>query len=53
VNIPYRQVTTPEEVVYEEKKCVELGWQYRQLATGHDAPIIAINELTKLLLEFI
>jgi hypothetical protein len=47
VNIPYRQVTAPKDVVNEEKKCVELGWQYRQLATGHYALIIAPNELTK------
>ena len=44
---------SPEEVVNEEKNCVESGWQYRQLATGHDAMITAPSELTELLLEFI
>lgn len=40
-----------EEIVKEEKKCLEAGWQYCQLATGHDAMITAPEELSKLLLD--
>jgi hypothetical protein len=40
-----------EEIVNEEKKCLEAGWQYRQLATGHDAMITAPKELSALLLD--
>jgi len=29
----------------------ELGWQYRELATGHDAMIITPRNLAELLLE--
>jgi pimeloyl-ACP methyl ester carboxylesterase len=42
-----------EEIVDEEKKCLEAGWGYRQLATGHDAMITAPTELTRLLFEII
>lgn len=44
---------SPEEIVHAEKGCLESGWQYRQLATGHDAMITAPNELTELLFKLI
>lgn len=44
---------SPEEMATEEKDCVQKGWHYRQLLTGHDAMITAPEELTGLLLEFI
>lgn len=40
-----------EEIVAEERKCLEAGWGYRQLATGHDAMITAPKELTELLID--
>ena len=44
---------SPEDLANEEKDCVQKGWQYRQLLTGHDAMITAPQELTELLLEFV
>jgi pimeloyl-ACP methyl ester carboxylesterase len=42
---------SPEEITGQEKECAQMGWQYRQLATGHAAMITAPQELTELLLE--
>jgi len=44
---------SPENLANEEQDCVQKGWQYRQLLTGHDAMITAPKELTDLLLEFV
>lgn len=46
------EAATPEDIANEEKNCIRMGWQYRQLATGHDAMITAPIELTDMLLEF-
>jgi pimeloyl-ACP methyl ester carboxylesterase len=42
-----------EDLANEEKDCVQKGWHYRKLLTGHDAMITAPKELTELLLEFV
>ena len=42
-----------EEIADQEKECIRLGWQYRQIQTGHDAMITAPQELARLLLELV
>lgn len=44
---------SPDETEKQMKECVNMGWQYRTLSTGHDAMITAPKELTELLLEFV
>lgn len=44
---------SPEGIANEQKECLESGWQFCQLATGHDAMITAPKELSDLLVDLI
>lgn len=44
---------TPEGLINDEQECLQLGWQYRQLATGHDAMITAPKDLSECLLSLV
>lgn len=41
---------TAHEIVADEQRCVEQGWQYRYLVTGHDAMLTEPEALVQLLL---
>jgi pimeloyl-ACP methyl ester carboxylesterase len=42
-----------DEIANQENECIQMGWKYRKLPTGHDAMITAPEELTHLLLELV
>jgi pimeloyl-ACP methyl ester carboxylesterase len=44
---------SPEEIAAQEKECVRSNYQYRALATGHDAMITRPDEFVKILLELL